>query len=290
VALKQHQLIEHLREQNLLKDFFQLLARADADPEVAAAMAAGLGCDLSTSHIVLHVVPAKPSGPKGRRAGTKRQAPPLPWPERAAQVEGRLAARFPGVLVDVLERSIRALVPLRGEGAAEVTGALREMSWGHEAAGDALSVGISGACAGGHSFAQGFLEAESAAEVGGLIQGGPGVTAFEDLGPYRYVLRAEDHLRDRAQQRLELLVAYDRKRGTQLLDTLETYLDHRGNVVATSRALFIHSNTLRQRLDRIERESGVDLERENWLTLAIATKVVKLRKMRETAEGRRNDG
>jgi DNA-binding PucR family transcriptional regulator len=78
-------------------------------------------------------------------------------------------------------------------------------------------------------------------------------------------------------------VDYDRRRGTQLLDTLEEYLDHRGNVVGTSRELYIHPNTLRQRLGRIERLSGIDLERDDWLSLAIATKVVKLRRMRRSA-------
>jgi DNA-binding PucR family transcriptional regulator len=78
-------------------------------------------------------------------------------------------------------------------------------------------------------------------------------------------------------------VESDRKRGAQLLDTLEGYLDHRGNVVATSRALFIHPNTLRQRLHRIERVSSIDLDREDWLSLAVATKVVKLRRMRRSA-------
>ena len=42
-------------------------------------------------------------------------------------------------------------------------------------------------------------------------------------------------------------------------------------------------NTLRQRLSRIERLSGLDLEREDWLSLAIAVKVVKLRLMRRSA-------
>ena len=120
--------------------------------------------------------------------------------------------------------------------------------------------------------------------MGALIRGKPGVTAYEDLGPYKYVLRQEDAARDRTQQELQLLVHYDDRRGTQLLDTLEGYLDHRGNVVATSRALFIHPNTLRQRLDRIRRVSGIDLDREDWLSLAVATKVVKLRRMRRASE------
>ena len=84
-------------------------------------------------------------------------------------------------------------------------------------------------------------------------------------------------MRDPVQQRLSLLVEYDRRRGTQLLDTLEGYLDHRGNVVGTSRALFIHPNTLRQRLDRIQHEAGIDLDDEDWLSLAVATKVVEAR-------------
>ena len=104
------------------------------------------------------------------------------------------------------------------------------------------------------------------------------------------MLSSEEGVRDRYRERLDRLVEYDRKRGTQLLDTLEGYLDHRGNVVATSRALFIHPNTLRQRLSRIERVSGVDLEHDDWLSLAVATKVVKLQRMRRSAQGRGNDG
>jgi DNA-binding PucR family transcriptional regulator len=75
------------------------------------------------------------------------------------------------------------------------------------------------------------------------------------------------------------------------LDTLEAFLDNRGNAVRTSRLLYIHANTLRQRLQRIERVAGIDLEREDWLSLAIAVKVVKLRRMKNAVnEGGREDG
>jgi purine catabolism regulator len=150
---------------------------------------------------------------------------------------------------------------------------------------------VSDVCRGAGGFARGFEEAAAAAEVGALIRGTPGPSRYEELGPYRYVLRADEELRDRSQERLDRLVEYDARRGTRLLDTLEAYLDHRGNVVATARFLFIHPNTLRQRLDRIERLSGLDLERSDWLSLAVATKVVKLRRLRRAAgqEGR-DDG
>ena len=116
--------------------------------------------------------------------------------------------------------------------------------------------------------------------MGGLLRGTGAVSSYEDLGPYRYVLAQEGRIRDAAQDRIEELRTYDARRGTELLDTLDSYLDHRGNVVATSRALFIHANTLRQRLERIQRVAGIDLEREDWLSLSVATKVVKLRRIR----------
>ena len=41
---------------------------------------------------------------------------------------------------------------------------------------------------------------------------------------------------------------YDRRRNAQLVETLECYLDSRSSVAASGRALFIHPNTVRQRL------------------------------------------
>ncbi|HEV8565076.1 MAG TPA: GAF domain-containing protein [Actinomycetota bacterium] len=282
VALKQHQVIERLREQNLLKDFFQALARADSSSSELATVAARLGCDLDELHVVMHVVPWIAPGARSRSKSRRPARTSLTWPERAGQVTARLAARFPGLLSDDLERSVRALVPVSDGSAEGVVSSLREMDWG-DAATEGVSVGVSDACGGASSFARGFEEAISAAEVGALIRGTPGVTSYEELGPYKYVLDREHDVRDRAQQRLELLVDYDHRRGTRLLDTLEGYLDHRGNIAGTSRALYIHPNTLRQRLARIERESGIDLNHDDWLSLAVATKVVKLRRMRRTA-------
>jgi len=276
VALRQHQVIEWLREENLVKDFFQALA-ANASPG-AAELAERLRVDLDASHVVLHLVPL--GGTRARPGSATRRRP---WRTVAGQAEARLSARFRRSLFDHQERTLRALVPLAGETLDDVTQAIRAMTW-DAGEGEHLAVGVSNPVRGIASFAQGFIEAAAAAEVGGLIRGGPGATTYDELGPYRYVLGSEAGGRDRFQQALMEVRDYDTRRGTQLLDTLEGYLDHRGNVVATSRALYIHPNTLRQRLDRIQRVSGLDLEREDWLSLAVAVKVVKLQNMRETAQ------
>jgi sugar diacid utilization regulator len=290
VALKQHQVIEWLREKNLLKDFFQALARPDSSTEEVVALARRLGCDIDAPHVLLHIVPWAPrptQRPRRTRGDRLRSGV---WSDLAGQVEGRLASRFAGLLVDRLDRSILALVPLGSLAPAEAVASVREMDWGVPDSSGALSVGVSSPCSGVTEYARGFEEAASAAEVGTLIRGGPGVTTYDELGPYKYVLSSEEGVRDRYRERLELLVEYDRRRGTQLLDTLEGYLDHRGNVAVTSRALFIHPNTLRQRLGRIQRVSGVNLEHDDWLSLAVATKVVKLQRMRDTSRERGNDG
>jgi sugar diacid utilization regulator/putative methionine-R-sulfoxide reductase with GAF domain len=287
VALKQHEVVDRLREKNLLKDFFQSLAEGDASGR-AGELATRLGCDLDGKHLVVHVQPWVAPFGQGSQGDHSRSAP---WPDRAAGIEAMLVASFPGVLVDTLERSIRAILPLRDGDATQVVTTIRDLGWGDASTADAPSIGVSNLCEDVGSFARGFEEAASSADIGALLRRGPGVTVYEDLGPYRYVLGTDNDLRDRSKSRLEQLVEYDARRGTQLLDTLEGYLDHRGNVVATSRVLFIHPNTLRQRLDRIERLTGLDLERSDWLSLAVATKVVKLRRMRRAAEGEgRNDG
>jgi purine catabolism regulator len=152
-----------------------------------------------------------------------------------------------------------------------------------------VSVGISEAHPGG-SIRLAFEEALSAAEVGALMRGGGGVSSFEELGPYRYLVRGGDDGTDRQQRALTTLAAYDARRRTRLLETLEAYLDRRGNLAATARALYVHPNTLRQRLGRIRRLTGIDPVTDDWLSLAIAVKLVRLKQMRGTLQDQREPG
>ncbi|WP_395403395.1 helix-turn-helix domain-containing protein [Arthrobacter sp. UC242_113] len=55
------------------------------------------------------------------------------------------------------------------------------------------------------------------------------------------------------------LLDYDRRRGTQLVPTAWTFLENDGSTAAAANALHIHTNTLRQRLDRIDNVLG-----ESW--------------------------
>ena len=84
-------------------------------------------------------------------------------------------------------------------------------------------------------------------------------------------------IRRRRSSKASALAEYDEQRGAQLVTTLEEFLRRHGNISATSEALFVHPNTLRQRLRRIAELSGLDLRRDEWLMIEIAVKMVKLK-------------
>jgi DNA-binding PucR family transcriptional regulator len=105
------------------------------------------------------------------------------------------------------------------------------------------------------------------------------VLGYDELGAYKYLLRIamEEGARDATIDAVAKLAEYDRERGAALLATLEEFLGRRGNISATSDALFVHPNTLRQRLRRIADLTGIDLRRDDWLMVEIAVKLVRLR-------------
>jgi purine catabolism regulator len=88
------------------------------------------------------------------------------------------------------------------------------------------------------------------------------VIVFEDLGRRYQVLDSlgDEQLRELREATVGRLSAADRNAGSILLATLETYLRHGGSVSASAAELFVHRNTLRKRLRRIEDLLGIDLE------------------------------
>jgi DNA-binding PucR family transcriptional regulator len=104
-------------------------------------------------------------------------------------------------------------------------------------------------------------EARLAANVGEAE--GARVLAFEDTGAYRLLLPAmsEDpaELQRFYSETVEPLVAYDEQYETELVRTVETYLDNDGNVAATAQQLFTHRHTIRYRLERARELCGHDV-------------------------------
>jgi sugar diacid utilization regulator len=89
------------------------------------------------------------------------------------------------------------------------------------------------------------------------------VLAFEDTGAYRLLLPAmsEDpaELERFYTETVQPLVAYDAQYETDLVQTLETFLECDGNVAGTAQRLYTHRHTVRYRLERVRDLSGLDV-------------------------------
>ena len=106
------------------------------------------------------------------------------------------------------------------------------------------------------------LLAANVAEAG--TEGDAGmVLAFEATGAYRLLLPAmsEDpaELQRFYAETVEPLVAYDEQYETDLVQTLEAYLEADGNVAGTAQRLFTHRHTIRYRLERVRELCGLDV-------------------------------
>jgi GAF domain-containing protein len=250
VAIKKLELIERLTEKNLIKDFFEQLARGGTQA-VLEDRGARLGCDLRLRHLVLAVSPAD---------------------DAFEQAVTKLA---PGALFDRSDDSMRGLVRVPQSGEQTLLDGLRRVQ---QELPTRVAVGVSNTCVGTGAYPAGFAEARHALVGQSVLQSTPGVMTYDELGPYKYLLRMsfDFAMRDAHRDAIARIAEYDEQRQTSLLRTLEEFLRRRGNISATAEALFVHPNTLRQRLRRIQELSGLDLRRDDWLMVEIALKMVKL--------------
>lgn len=106
------------------------------------------------------------------------------------------------------------------------------------------------------------------------------VVNFQDVAHLRLlpglVLSLSPDLQ-RLQDAFGALVRYDLESGSELAQTLDALLANSGSVAKTSTELFIHRNTLRQRLQRIEELIGQSPETfDDAVTAGLAARLVRI--------------
>jgi len=250
VAVKKIEAIERLAEKNVIKDFFQQLAGGTVLGDVNAR-AERLAVDLDAPHVVLAAVPANDA------------------------LERALARLAPHSVFDRQDNSSRALLRIPVAGLKSLVEAVQRIQTD---VAPEVAIGISNPCEGAASFAAGFGEAAHALLGTSVLRTRPRVLTYDDLGVYKYLLRMslDAGSRDRHREAIALLADYDEAHQTSLVRTLEEFLARRGTISATAGALYIHPNTLRQRLRRVMELTGLDLRREDWLMVEIAVKLAAL--------------
>jgi sugar diacid utilization regulator len=251
-------------------DFLQdLLARRITDRENIVARAGELGCDVASGASVI-VVRARPQGPEEgdwrARVLTvaERGARGVERASLAALAQAGWSRHGQGPNEDAggrLERELVILAPALDPVAAKRTAAavVRELEAGLP--GFTITVARSRHAsdpADLHRAGAEALLAANVAEARGLTE-----LSFEETGAYRLLLPAmsEDptELEGFFDETVAPLVTYDEQYETELVRTLETFLDADGNVAGTAERLFTHRHTIRYRLERVKELTSLDV-------------------------------
>jgi GAF domain-containing protein len=276
VALKRAELIGDLTSANIVKDLFEALATGAT--AFAVAKAAEVRCDLTGRFVMICAEPAGAGDPGS-----------VEW-RKAAEALGRgLAAQHPRAAIESGPGPVRAAVPLHAGAAVRLEELVRACEELGRQCGAA--VGLSQLHRATSETTRAYREALDATTIGRALLRDGGAISYPQLGAYGYLVHipADQAPNDRMRSLVDTLIDYDRRRRSSLLDTLERYLAERRSVIESARALFIHPNTLRQRLARIEELTGIELDHCDLLSLELAIKLARLHGRPGALPGSGND-
>lgn len=120
-----------------------------------------------------------------------------------------------------------------------------------------------------------YQEAKMALQFGKVWLENHHVFHINDLGIFNLIIHLhKEILYDFCQEYLSSLIESDEKFATEYLKTLKAYFQYQGNINEVSEAMYIHPNTLRNRLKKIEEITGVYLQNNvEFLNLMVAVKI-----------------
>jgi sugar diacid utilization regulator len=248
---------ERLSETAVADFLGALLRRELTEREELIAQARGLSLEVQdgASMIVARALPQAPTdegwrarvraiAERGARAVVNRSVAGLS--ERDGTVGAEVLLLVPGGEEPVAARAAEAV--------------LREMEAGLQ--GYTFAIGRSRIAEDPTDLPRAVSEALLAANVAQGGSDGPAL-AFEQTGAYRLLLSAMSEnpaeLQRFYSETVEPLVAYDEQYETDLMRTLETFLEADGNVNGTAQRLFTHRHTIYYRLERVRELSGLDV-------------------------------
>jgi hypothetical protein len=275
----------------------RVLGRPDGggpgDPEIATALRrCGLAPGLPLVAVALTVGPAWPHAASADGGGSGAGPGEPAWPQVArVLLEEMLPAPVAGVsgceavalvpgggVLDRIEAMTRPLGGVHGPGmAAALPAAQGALSLafgvsmlagpageeGTPATGGEAGHGPSGGASGWTVAAVGrhLAQARQARRIAALLGGGVRVVDAVRLGSVELLLAtapAEARRAFRASL-LSPLLDYDADHGTELVRTLQVFLDCSGSWTKAAEAMFVHVNSLRYRMRRVEELTGLDL-------------------------------
>ncbi|MFI1171884.1 helix-turn-helix domain-containing protein [Streptomyces melanogenes] len=229
-----------------------LLDAPGRDPRLLRDRAARLRADLDAPHVVLAARIESPEDGTAERQTADRQRMGSAAAHLAATRHGLAATRDGGTVL---------LLPLGpADTPAEVARQLAKQLGGalHERVTVGASAPVEAPAARPGAIAEAYAEARRCLEALRLL-GRPGEgAAAQDLGFLGLLLADTRDIEGFVDRTLGAVVAYDERRGTDLVRTLDAYFASGMSPARTKDDLHVHVNTVAQRLERIGRLLGPD--------------------------------
>ncbi|MEU4083344.1 helix-turn-helix domain-containing protein [Streptomyces aureus] len=228
-----------------------LLDARDRDPGLLRERAARLRADLDGRHVVLAARLDAVGADAGQEAGARRRL----WSAAshlAATRQGLAAARDGGTVL---------LLPL-GPGDTATALARRTARDLGTAVQEPVTVGASAPldrlAAHPEAVAAAYTEGQRCLEALRLLGRAGDGAAAEDFGFLGLLLAGDRDISGFVGRTIGPVVAYDERRGTDLVVTLDAYFASGMSPARTKDALHVHVNTVAQRLERVGRLLGDD--------------------------------
>jgi PucR family transcriptional regulator, purine catabolism regulatory protein len=226
-------------EQNLRGSFLEdLRSRPELEPRDIVRRAGRLGCDLSRGAVVLCAELTT---------------------DRPRHVVATIAEDHPGALAQHMDGRVYALLPaVGGDDAPERT--LERARRLAERLRQHGTVGLSSFYADPAEFGRAIQEAELVLDV--LRQSDAPIAQDIGTGTYRLLFRVlashPEEVRSFYEDTVAPIVRYDDQYRTDLVGTLEAYLDQNCNMNATAAAIYAHRHTVAYRLERVKELTSLD--------------------------------
>lgn len=183
--------------------------------------------------------------------------------------------------------SIAVLIPLHKIKADLVSVLKRIQAHFWQFYGVNFSVGISNSYHSAEGLKIAFDEAAKAVHIARTIKINDNVVFYKDMGIYSILAEVENVTLLEAYYKswLKPLMDWDVLQGKDLCNTLEMYLSCNCKITETANALFVHRNTLRYRLDKIESILGRSLDELSFcMVLQFAFKIKRYWEMTKSNE------
>jgi len=290
LAIKHRQYIDEdvLAHKTLVNAFVSdLLSGQSGNEEALFRQACFLGFDLARPHIVTLLELSHSEDPSQQPTRSlsgivSREDRLLVYESAVQQLQQYIQEAYPGSLIDERDNLLVCLLCQNDDCQIDqLTSWIDQLIQRicHERHMH-LYAGIGNPCHSMSDYQRGYAEAHEALELGKLLLQENGCSHFNALGAYRYLYRFAhaDLLSDQYQAQVSTIAEYDQRKKTNLLDTLEMYLECGGHIAKAASYIDIHRNTLLQRLERLQKLCTIDLENlHQRLPLLIAIKIYRLR-------------